>query len=76
MLYDELLEQLENSRVRRKPRGADRIRARRLEDYLYAESENYLPRKSKPRDADGEDYIEYNRRERRRDPHWKRRRED
>lgn len=76
MLYDDLLEQLENPRTRRKTRGSDR-RPRRWEDYLTADTESYSPRKPRPRDDEGDDlFVEYNRRERRRDPHWKRRRED
>lgn len=74
MLYDDLLEQLETPPIRRKPRGSDRSRPRRWEDYLYTESD-HLPRKSKQRPYD-DDVMDDDRRERRRDPHWKRRRED
>lgn len=75
MLYDDLLELVEEQRPRHKPRGNERTRARRVEDYLDEAFEEYRPRKHKNRFADDERF-DNNRRERRRDPYWKRRREE
>ncbi len=76
MLYDDVLEWVEEERPRRKPRGNERTRARRVEDYLYEEFEDYHPRRHKNHDAEGEDYSDHYRRNRKRDPYWKRRREE
>jgi hypothetical protein len=76
MLYDDLLELAEERRPRRKPRGNERTRARRVENYLYEAFEEYRPNKHKSRFADDGENFEDNHRERRRDPYWKRRREE
>ncbi|MBI5666743.1 MAG: hypothetical protein HZC41_01940 [Chloroflexi bacterium] len=75
MWYDDLLEEIEAARPRRKPRGSDRASRRRMADYLYEAFEDYQPRQSRRRYADW-DEREDDRRDRRRDPHWKRYRKE
>lgn len=76
MLYDDLLELVEEQRPRHKPRGNERTRVRRVEDYLDEAFEEYRPRKHKNRFADDGERFDNSRREKQRDPYWKRRREE